>query len=230
MRRCLVCDEAMKDALTWRNLLKPLEAKAICKGCEGKLERITGKRCSFCSRSLAGNYSSGDICFDCTRWESDEQWSGYLSKNISLFHYNEHLKGIIAKYKYRGDYALAEIFVPYMREILEDMEYDLITCIPLSDERLKERGFNQAQALADLLGLRTVELLTRIDTEKQSKKSRHERMTLPQVFQIAKKDLLRNQSILVIDDIYTTGTTLRQAAKALKKAGAKAVSSITLSR
>ncbi|MGE6379101.1 ComF family protein [Peribacillus muralis] len=153
-----------------------------------------------------------------------------MSKNISLFHYNEHLKGIIAKYKYRGDCALAEIFVPYMREILEDMEYDLITCIPLSDERLRERGFNQAQALADLLGLRTVELLTRIDTEKQSKKSRHERMTLPQVFQVAKKDVLRNQSILVIDDIYTTGTTLRQAAKALKKAGAKAVSSITLSR
>lgn len=38
---------------------------------------------------------------------------GYLSKNIALFHYNEYLKDLIAKYKYRGDYALAEVFVPF---------------------------------------------------------------------------------------------------------------------
>ncbi|KWW20851.1 hypothetical protein AS888_14540 [Peribacillus simplex] len=230
MRRCLVCDEVMKEALTWGTLLKRGEAKAICKGCEAKLDKITGERCSLCSRGLAGHYSSGGTCFDCSRWERDKEWSGYLSKNISLFHYNEHLKEIIAKYKYRGDYALAAIFVPYLREVLQDMEHDLVTCIPLSAERLRERGFNQAQALADVIGIRTVEVLTRIDTEKQSKKSRHERITLPQVFQVINEELLRDRSILVIDDIYTTGTTLRQAAKALKNAGSKAVSSITLSR
>ncbi|MFD9626041.1 ComF family protein [Peribacillus muralis] len=230
MSKCLVCDEAMKDALTWRTLLMWVDAKLICKSCDEKLERITGDRCSMCSRGLAGNSSSDDLCFDCSRWEGSGEWSGYLSNNISLFHYNEYLKEIIAKYKYRGDYALASIFIPYLKEMLRDIEYDLVTCIPLSDERLKERGFNQAQALVDLLGLRTVEVLTRIDMEKQSKKSRHERIALPQVFHVTKNDLLHNQSILVIDDIYTTGTTLRQAAKALKKAGAKEVSSITLCR
>ncbi len=230
MNRCLVCNEAMKDVLTWRTLLKRADAKVICKSCEGGLERITGERCSLCSRELDGIHRSGDLCYDCSRWESDNEWSGQLSRNISLFHYNEQLKEIIAKFKYRGDYALASIFVPYLREVLKDMEHDLITCIPLSDERLRERGFNQAQALADLLGLCTVELLNRIDTEKQSKKSRLERISLPQVFEVKNQDLLQGRSILVIDDIYTTGTTLRQAAKALKKAGAKAVSSITLSR
>lgn len=230
MNRCLVCDEGMKQALTWRILLKQAEARAICTGCEGKLNRINGETCTMCSRELCGGHITGDLCLDCSRWERNREWSGYLSKNISLFHYNEYLKDIIAKYKYRGDYALAEVFVPFLREGLKDMEFDLVTVIPLSHERLTERGFNQGQALADLLGLQTVEILTRIHTEKQSKKSRQERMSLPQVFQVMQSDLLEHKSILIIDDIYTTGTTLRHAAKAMIMAGAKEVSSITLAR
>ncbi|MCT4479551.1 amidophosphoribosyltransferase [Bacillus sp. BA3] len=230
MNRCLVCDEGMKQALTWRSLLKQAEARAICARCEGKLNRITGETCTMCSRELGGVHITGDLCLDCSRWERNKEWSGYLSKNISLFHYNEYLKDIIAKYKYRGDYALAEVFVPFLKERLKDMEFDLVTVIPLSHERLTERGFNQVQALADLLGIHTVEILTRIHTEKQSKKSRQERISLPQVFQVMQLDLLEHKSILIIDDIYTTGTTLRHAAKALITAGAKEVSSITLAR
>ncbi|SIR31851.1 competence protein ComFC [Peribacillus simplex] len=230
MNRCLVCDDGMSRALTWRSLLKRAEARAICEVCEGKLNRITGKTCSMCSRELDGEYMTSDLCLDCLRWERDGEWGGFLSKNISLFHYNEHLKDIIAKYKYRGDYALAEVFAPFLKERLKDMEFDLVTAIPLSHERLRERGFNQGQALADLIGLHTVETLTRIHTEKQSKKSRQERISLPQVFQVMQSDLLEHKSILIIDDIYTTGTTLRHAAKALKMAGAKEVSSITLAR
>ncbi|CAH0237967.1 Orotate phosphoribosyltransferase [Peribacillus sp. Bi96] len=230
MSRCLVCDEGIKEALTWGSLFKRSEAKAICERCEGKLHVITGETCSICSREMDGNYSTGDHCLDCSRWERNKEWAGYLSRNISLFHYNEYLKDIIAKYKYRGDYALVGIFVPFLKDRLKDMEFDLVTVIPLSDERLRERGFNQAQALADLLGLLTVDVLTRIHTEKQSKKSRRERMALPQVFQVTQSDLLQHKSILIIDDIYTTGTTLRHAAKALMTAGAKGVSSITLAR
>ncbi|WP_349728710.1 ComF family protein [Peribacillus frigoritolerans] len=230
MNRCLVCDEGMKQAFTWRSLLKRAEARAICEGCEGKLNRITGDTCTMCSRELDREYRTGDLCLDCSRWERDVEWGGYLSKNISLFHYNECLKDIIAKYKYRGDYALAEVFAPFLKERLKEMEFDLVTAIPLSHERLKERGFNQGQALADLIGLQTVETLTRIHTEKQSKKSRQERISLPQVFQVMQPDLLERKSILIIDDIYTTGTTLRHAAKALITAGAKEVSSITLAR
>ena len=172
----------------------------------------------------------GNQCLDCVRWEKDEQWKGYLTKNISIFHYNEYLKQIIAKYKYRGDYALAEAFVPFLREGMKSIDFEIITVIPLSEERLKERGFNQAQAFTDLLGLETVEVLTRLHTEKQSKKSRKERISLPQVFQVTESDVIQNKSILIVDDIYTTGSTLRHAAKILKIAGAREVSSITLAR
>lgn len=230
MRRCLFCDEEMKDVLTWRSLLLKVEVKVICEECESRLEVISGETCSMCSRELDEKFRAGDRCLDCVRWEKDEKWKGHLTQNISLFHYNEFLKDIIAKYKYRGDYALAEAFVPFLRERMKDLRFDIVTVIPLSEERLKERGFNQAQALTDLLGLETMEILTRLHTEKQSKKSREERISLPQVFQVIELDAIQNKSIVIVDDIYTTGSTLRHAAKALKLAGAEDISSITLAR
>ncbi|MFJ7831952.1 phosphoribosyltransferase family protein [Peribacillus sp. NPDC097284] len=230
MRRCLFCDEEMKDVLTWRSLLLKVEVKVICEECESRLEVISGETCSMCSRELDEKFRVGDRCLDCVRWEKDEKWKGHLTQNISLFHYNEHLKDIIAKYKYRGDYALAEAFVPFLKERMKDLRFDIVTVIPLSEERLRERGFNQAQALTDLLGLETMEILTRLHTEKQSKKSREERISLPQVFQVIELDAIQNKSIVIVDDIYTTGSTLRHAAKALKLAGAGDIFSITLAR
>lgn len=230
MHRCLFCNEKMQEILTWRSLLLKVEKKMICEDCETRLEKIGGEICQICSRELEEKFRMGDLCLDCVRWEKDEKWKGHLAKNVSLFHYNEYLKDIIAKYKYRGDYALAEAFVPFLRERIKDMDFDIMTVIPLSGERLQERGFNQAQALTDLLGFETMELLTRLHTEKQSKKSREERISLPQVFQVAASDAIQNKSILIVDDIYTTGSTIRHAAKALKSAGTTKVSSITLAR
>ena len=230
MRRCLFCDEERNEVLTWRSLLLKVEEKMICEGCESRLEKISGETCQVCSRELEEKFRMGNQCLDCVRWEKDEKWKGYLTKNVSIFHYNEYLKEIIAKYKYRRDYALAEAFVPFLRERMKSIDFEIITVIPLSEERLKERGFNQAQAFTDLLGLETVEVLTRLHTEKQSKKSREERISLPQVFQVTKTDVIQNKSVLIVDDIYTTGSTLRHAAKILKIAGAREVSSITLAR
>lgn len=230
MRRCLFCDEKMNELLTWRSLLLKVEAKMICESCESRISKIGGETCQVCSRELEEKFRNGDRCLDCVRWEKDEKWKECLTKNVSIFHYNEYLKDIIAKYKYRGDYALAEAFVPFLREKMKEIDFEIITVIPLSEERLKERGFNQAQAFTDLLGLEAMHLLTRVHTEKQSKKSRKERISLPQVFQVTRTEVIQNKSILIMDDIYTTGSTLRHAAKILKIAGAREVSSITLAR
>ena len=140
------------------------------------------------------------------------------------------MKEMIAKYKYRGDYALAEVFSFYLKDLLQKLDYDLVTVIPLSEERLKERGFNQAQALLDVANIECTQLLTRIHTEKQSKKSRQERISLPQVFQVMDASIIQGKRIIIVDDIYTTGSTLRHAAKALKLAGASKIQSVTIAR
>ncbi|WP_353737005.1 phosphoribosyltransferase family protein [Bacillus sp. CMF12] len=109
------------------------------------------------------------------------------------------------------------------------MDFDFLVPIPLSSERLYERGFNQSSALIHEAGFTVTELLSRIHSEKQSKKSRQERIHLHQVFQPLNVDI-EDKIILLIDDIYTTGSTLYHAAKVLKAGGAESISSITLAR
>src|SRR5690625_7257700 len=81
--------------------------------------------------------------------------------------------------------------------------------IPLRVERLLERGFNQAKILAACLPAENKDILTRIHREKQSKKTRSERISANKPFADTKR---LNKTFILVDDIYTTRTTLRHAA------------------
>jgi competence protein ComFC len=197
--------------------------------------RINGEICDMCGRPFAGlepSHRQGRLCTDCVRWQEDDEWKDVLTKNRSVYMYNEFMKEVVAIWKFRGDYAMAEAFQEeFRREFYRHFDHTfLIVPIPLSAERLYERGFNQAKALAELLNLPIHDILTRHHLEKQSKKSRRERLQTENVFQLSEKTSLQDKHIVLIDDIYTTGTTLRHAAKVLLKAGAASVSSFTLAR
>lgn len=227
---CLICHEKIESTLGWGDLFVPERKEVACPICLGKLERIDGVRCQICMRSflkLDSQYRKGELCFDCWRWEEDRNYKGILKQNYSLYSYNEFLKEVIAKFKYRGDYVLAKIFASELDKKIKEWNPNYIIPIPLSVERLYERGFNQAEALVQEAGLQSTNVLTRIHSEKQSKKSRTERIHLPQVFQATAQVTGR---IILIDDIYTTGSTLRHAAKVLKKLGADEIFSITIAR
>jgi competence protein ComFC len=231
VNNCLICDDKLDEIMSWRGLFYR-EPQFLCYACDKQLVKIEGKRCLGCSRSLddlAPQLIKGDVCLDCHRWEVAPEWRGALHQNFSLYRYNDFLKDYLAKYKYRGDYVLAKAFSYTIKSYLTKMEYDLIIPIPLSDARLYERGFNQSTALLEEAEVRPSNFLTRAHSEKQSKKTRSERLQQEQVFQLVESDLY-GKSILLFDDIYTTGTTLRQAAKLLKEAGAEMVSSLTLAR
>ncbi|WLR55536.1 ComF family protein [Mesobacillus subterraneus] len=231
--RCLICHAEIEYALSWRALFGNEDAPKVCGECEDDFTLITGEICEMCGRPFAflqEEYRVENVCFDCKRWEEDEHWSGSLDQSRSLYRYNDFAKDVIAKFKFRGDYVLAEVFAPDLKEALQAYQYDYIVPIPLSEERLYERGFNQAEALITTAGLEPTHLLSRIHTEKQSKKSRSERIHLQQVFKLDTSLNLDSKTILLIDDIYTTGSTLRHAAKILKENGAAKVYSFTLAR
>jgi competence protein ComFC len=211
-------------------LFSPEKEQLLCSICEGRLEKISGDCCKMCCRSfsqLDEQFRHGDLCNDCVRWEADPKWSDFLDQNFSLFHYNDFLKEVIARFKFRGDYIIAKAFTEPLKQELSKLTFDYLVPIPLSEERLYERGFNQAEALLAAAGFPPTPLLTRIHSEKQSKKSRTERIHVPQVFQVSESV---SGKILLVDDIYTTGSTLRHAAKILKEAGAERTQSFTLAR
>ncbi|MBT2685459.1 ComF family protein [Bacillus sp. ISL-37] len=231
---CLICNEEIEAILSWNTLFgKEEKEPKICGECNENFERITGEVCEICGRPFAflkAEYRVENLCFDCKRWEEDVHWSGSLNQNRALYRYTDFAKDVMAKFKFRGDYVLAEVFAEGLCQALQSFQYDYIVPIPLSEERLHERGFNQAEALITTAGFKPTNMLSRVHTEKQSKKSRSERINLQQVFKFDTDQNLNSKTILLIDDIYTTGSTLRHAAKILKENGAAKVYSFTLAR
>ncbi len=142
------------------------------------------------------------------------------------------MQDVIAKWKYRGDYILGTAFKQdFIRSFSKRFSFlkkeALLVPIPLSKERMHERGFNQAKVLAEFLPRPCEDILTRVDSEKQSKKSREERIYTANPFNLTK---IVNKPVILVDDIYTTGTTLRHAGTILKAHGCPEVYALTLIR
>lgn len=230
---CLWCDQPFQPVITWVSLISA-DTAHLCPICQEKLQRIEGELCDICGRDLSlleNHYHQNGRCSDCQRWEENPEWAGILTKNCSLYHYNDFLKEAIARFKYRGDHAMAEAFKQDLKKRFNQtfLQFEIVP-IPLSPEREYERGFNQAEVFAKLLGKPIHQLLARSHHEKQSKKSRAERMKLGALFQLHPDFTNTQDNILLIDDIYTTGSTLRHAAKVLKQHGAKQICSMTIAR
>ncbi|MFD0680757.1 MULTISPECIES: ComF family protein [unclassified Paenibacillus] len=152
------------------------------------------------------------------------------------------MKEWLGLYKYRGHEGIRQLIGSMLIHAynLHKQEYPLdtttdcseyITYVPLSDKRLSERGFNQSQQLAEELGRKTglpvIQLLQRMrHTDKQSFKTRGGRLEdLQGVFAVAPSDKDKHQALFtsskvtlyVVDDVYTTGSTLNECSKAIKK-------------
>jgi competence protein ComFC len=231
--RCVLCSGKAGEEPSWTSLFSASKEVEICKSCFSKLEPIKGEVCRICGRLFTGKaqkFRTGDLCHDCHRWERDPEWAGLLYQNKSIYVYNDFLKEVVAKFKYRGDYQIAKAFSYEVAKVIRSLKADRIVPIPLSDERLYERGFNQSEALLREAGIKWSALLSREHAEKQSKKSRHQRIHLPHVFTLVEQGSLDGKRVLLVDDIYTTGSTLRHAAKCLKEAGAREIVSFTIAR
>ncbi|MFD2211753.1 ComF family protein [Virgibacillus halophilus] len=212
--------------MNWENLFLPRTMNGLCSQCENGMEKITGQRCRYCSRM-----SPDTVCRDCILWQRKFDGDDPLTENYAIFTYGELMQAMIAKWKYRGDYAVGHAF---RYAFLQGFQKKFGKCkdfvavpIPLSADRYKERGFNQAQMLASFLPANVSEALSRVSGEKQSKKTRKQRLSAQNPFRVNSPI---NKPVILVDDIYTTGTTLRHAAAILKKQGCPTVSSYTLVR
>src|SRR5690625_3860969 len=230
MNNCLFCDASIVNGLTWSSLLYGKHDSQLCTNCSSKLMLIEGEVCLRCFKNTEGSY-----CNDCRRWSTYFENKDPLTRNIATFSYNSFLKDMVTKWKYRGDVILGEAFKSpvkktvhkYYRHILKEA---YIVPIPLSEDRLKERCFNQSLIIASFITdhkKRILDVLERIDSEKQSKKSKYERIYRKNPFKLRKNV---NKTVILVDDIYTTGTTLRHAASLLVESGCPNVYSYTLIR
>lgn len=191
--------------------------QGICRLCLEDLNPINGEICDRCGRLSAG----GALCVDCSRRKET-----YFVCNRSALEYNRKMKEIISLYKFRGQESLGHTLAGFLENAFQkyykDLAFDAITFVPLHETRMKERGFNQAEQLAAQLSQCTkiplIPLLNRTrSTDKQSKKHRQERLqTLHDAFQVSLFSIPLKR-ILLVDDVYTTGSTVNECARVLAR-------------
>lgn len=146
---------------------------------------------------------------------------------VSLFRYNEAMKDYLHRYKFLHDILLAKVFNKILHEQLKN-ETRLIIPIPMHPENLRLRTFAHIDELLKAANIPFAHHLIKLSIEQQSLKTREERLQTPQLFEVINPAAIKDKSLLVVDDIYTTGTTLNHAKKALLDAGAKIVDGFTL--
>ncbi len=211
----------------------------ICDDCEEffKLEKVD--RCTKCGRKLV----SGEYCNLCNKFIKGEIYSDnnfYFTKNYSLFSYNDVTSGTIYNFKYGKKFEnvkafgyLFQKFYNNNRELFNSI--DLLIPVPMYPKKERKRGFNQAKILAkefNKISKITYDesTLFRVkETVVQSSltpKARHN--NLAGAFFVKNNKKIVGKTIMLVDDIYTSGSTIIKCSKELMDNGALQVFSITL--
>lgn len=191
--------------------------------------------CLLCDRELHQNIGWKELLLKtlphtiCSRCEQRFQRIEQQQEEgvVSLFHYNEAMKDYLHRYKFLHDILLAKVFNKILHEQLKN-ETRLIIPIPMHAENLRLRTFAHIDELLKAANIPFTHHLIKLSTEQQSLKTREERLQTPQLFEVINPTAIKDKSLLVVDDIYTTGTTLNHAKKTLLEAGAKTVDGFTL--
>ncbi len=218
-RRCPICDDlVMPGHLAHRK-------------CEKKIKYVRGNCCIKCGKKLIGT-ESVEFCQDCSNVRHR------FKRNFPLFQYRS-ISGSVYRFKYLGrqEYAdfYAEAAVRKLGEKLRRLNIDAIIPVPMYRDKQYKRGYNQAEVfacrLSERLGIpmyKDVIVRSRDTLPMKQLDVRGRRNNLKKAFNIVRNDV-EFKCILIIDDIYTTGSTIDEIAHEFQMEGVREVYSMTLS-
>lgn len=222
-RRCPICGD----------IVVPKDEKS-CPDCKPLLQVIKEPRCKKCSKPIDNDEK--EYCFDC------ETKHFHYKKGYALWIYDNRMRKSIADFKYHNrkeyaDFYVEEILKHYSLFLIE-IGVDALIPIPIHQSKLKTRGYNQAQILASKLG-KELDILVINDllirdkrTLPQKGLNDKERLkNLIQAFSLDKEKLKTYNDInkvVLVDDIYTTGSTIEACTNILQQNGVMEVYYISL--
>ncbi len=219
---CLTCSAALPGA-----------ARGICSDCLQNVSLISSPLCSVCGREIADSVGGDHLCGSCLRTKPP------YSSARGIVHYQEPAASLLQKLKYQGDTSV----LPPLQEIIALSapaalaEEDRIVPVPLHIHRLRQRGFNQALLLAQLFFPERKHCIL----EDTLRRIRHtvpqtgldgiaRRKNMSKAFRVRNGGKVRGRKIILVDDVYTTGTTVAECSRVLFAAGAREVHVLTVAR
>lgn len=220
---CVVCSESTE------------RGEHLCPGCRRKAKRIERPFCEVCSEPFAGAIDGTFSCPNCAgrQFHFTHAIAGFRSRGV--------VRELVHRFKYDRAFHLRHQLAEWLAFTLEDSRIgqqpvDALVPVPLHAARKREREFNQAEVLARIVGeragLRTELSLRRVrHTTTQTRFDRQERMeNLRNAFAVHQDDVVRGKHLVLVDDVLTTGSTLDECARVLRRAGAASVRAITVAR
>lgn len=220
---CISCGKPIKRGTSY----------ALCNGCVRRLHWVGEETCSRCGKPLR-TIGEEQFCNDCIDAAREFQ----LGMTCTRFGFEE--REIIHRFKYQNKQYYSDPMASLMCERLlaEALEIDLIVPVPMHKAKERARGYNQAALLASALGKRSgypvkTDLLHKVsETTSFSHLGAGERKSASYgAYQVNKKweQMLPGKAVLLIDDVFTTGSTANTCSKALRDAGADRVFVMTFS-
>ncbi|MBQ8940261.1 MAG: ComF family protein [Firmicutes bacterium] len=210
---CMVCGEVLEFH----------KEKWLCPKC--RLETISGKTCDICGVPIIAN----NICSDCQNKKL------YFKRAYCAYEYKDKVRKAIHNIKFNNEPRNVEYFARPLYDYAKSHGFsgaDIVVPVPMHKKKLKQRGYNQSAMLASFLANLGMgeyrEALVKIrDTQNQHDLSEKERLkNLKDAFTVTGD--VKDKKILLVDDIYTTGSTVNECAKTLIKAGAESVEVICI--
>lgn len=214
--QCWLCQASLQD-----------HRQALCQACHEKIAHNAPPFCPTCSRPLERSHEK--LCRQCQKRlpDFDQAWAAMI--------YNDAMKELLHQFKYKGKTGLRLFFTECLISFIDRYHipidnFDYIMPMPIHGTKHREREFNQTFLLTDLLAKRfslkiSCQNLTRIaHGPAQALLSEKERWTNVQgAFRIRQPHEIKNKSLLIVDDLITTGATASEAAKICRRAGAQKV-------
>ena len=229
--RCLICQAFLQD----QNTVQGGQDIPFCQTCFKEFTPIKSPICSLCGRPFSDGTEQDRICEECLRKRPsyDIARAPYLYDGALMTAIHE------LKYAQRSHLAdsLGSLLALFAQTGIGELMGSLVMPVPLHPKRLRARGFNQSLLLArcvasktgaelDFLSLRRTKF-----TKPQTELSSEERKkNVRKAFEVVKPEAVKGRTILLVDDVATTGSTLNECAKALKRAGADRVLCLVLAR
>ena len=225
--RCRICSDFLDD--------HPAGRGDICDECFSGFKKLTHPYCSICSEPFKSKVQEDHLCERCLRKRPfyDELKAPYL--------YEQTLMDAIHLIKYSGKSYIIKSLGPLLGEFAGDRISDsngmIIIPVPLHRKKLRQRGFNQSALLAKTIGpILDIEpdfftlIRTRYTASQAGLSLEERRKNVKGAFEVRGERDIKGRSVLLIDDVATTGNTINECARILKKAGCERVVGLTLAR
>ena len=207
----------------------------LCANCAESAHRIEAPFCQCCSQPFDGAITQHFTCANCAGREVHFECAAaaYLSRGV--------VRDFIHAFKYERQFHLRLPLAEWLAHTLDDPRissrpFDALVPVPLHHIRFREREFNQAAELATLLsqrcGVPVLHALKRTRyTSTQTKLDRAERMeNLRGAFRVRHNARVKERHLVLVDDVFTTGSTVEECSRVLLRAGAASVRVITVAR